>query len=64
MSLLTAPWLISWRLSAIVIEFGRRYDGKFNIWQLTEEEGWVIRDVKPNHEQALARVRELRAERG
>ena len=43
-----------------MIEFGRRVDGKFNIWHYTKDYRWEIKDVKSTHDEALSRVRELR----
>ena len=45
------------------IEYGwRKYDRKFNIWELTPQYGWLVREVQPNKASAVEAVRRLRGE--
>lgn len=42
-----------------MIEFSRRGDGRFNVWQIVDGE-WTVVAVCNTHEDALAAVRKLR----
>ena len=46
-----------------MIEFSRRHDCKFNIWEMSHDDGWIIIDVLDTHSDALEAVRAVRTNR-